>query len=350
MSRNTQSLGGIARANSLDDDRKIEIARMGAEARWSGPNENQVRIERAQVADELIFGNVMIPCAVLEDGTRVLSERGVAKSLGRARGGSHWRKKREQGAKLPIYLTADNLKPFITSDLSKALSEARWYRSPHGGRPVAGVPATCLPDICDVWIRADEAGALRKPQKKIAVAARGLVRAFAKLGIVALVDEATGYQEFRSKNELQSLLAAYIAEELLPWAQRFPLSYYKEMFRLWNWTWPPKSGIRGPRYAGKLTKKIIYDQLPDGVIDELESRNPPDENWHRKDKHHRFLTEDIGQPHLEKQVAVATYLMKVCDDKSEFMEKFERAFPGSFSKNRQISMMPKLVPHTEENT
>src|SRR5690606_27075157 len=114
------------------------------------------------------------------------------------------------------------------SDLSKALSEPRWYVSPHGGRPVAGLPATCLPDICDVWITADEAGILRKPQKRIAAAARGLVRAFAKTGIVALVDEATGYQEFRDKNELQAILAAYLAEELLPWAQRFPLSYYKE--------------------------------------------------------------------------------------------------------------------------
>lgn len=337
-----QSKGGAARAASLTPERKTEIARAAAEARWGPPDVNQGRIERAQLANDLMLGDVAIPCAVLEDGTRVLSERGISKALGRARSGSHWQKKREQGAKLPLYLTADNVKPYISSDLSKALSEPRWYHSPHGGRPVAGVPATCLPDICDVWIQAGDAGILRKPQLKIAIVARALQRSFAKTGIVALVDEATGYQEFRSKNELQSILAAYLSAELLPWAQRFPISYYEEMFRLWDWPWPPRSGIQGPRYAGKLTKQIVYDHLPPGVITELENRNPLDENWRRKDKHHQLLSEDIGQPHLEKQVAVVTNIMKICDDKDEFTEKFERAFPGTFSKGKQLSFLPRM--------
>jgi P63C domain len=156
-----------------------------------------------------------------------------------------------------------------------------------------------------------------------------------------LIDEATGYQEFRSRTELQALLAAYLAEELLPWSQRFPIAYYQEMFRLWGWQWPPSSGIQGPRYAGKLTKQIIYDRLPGGVLQELESRNPPDENWQRRDRHHQHLTPEIGQPHLEKQVAVATNLMKVCDDKDEFLEKFERAFPGTFTKAKQLNLFRK---------
>lgn len=336
-----QSVGGHARNQALTDSRKKEIAQQAAKARWES-DDAPTTAEHAQLADDLVLGSIVIPCAVLQDGTRVLSERGISKALGRTRSGSHWQKKREQGAELPLYLTADNVKPFISDELTKALSEPRWYRSPTGGRPVAGVPATCLPDICDVWLQADEARVLRKPQQKIAVAARALQRAFAKTGIVALVDEATGYQEFRSKNELQLLLAAYLSEELLPWAQRFPMSYYEEMFRLWNWPWPPQSGIQGPRYAGKLTKQIVYDQLPKAVVDELEVRNPPDENWQRKDKNHQWLSEDLGQPHLEKQVAVVTNLMKVCDDKDEFIEKFERAFPGTFAKGRQLSLLPRM--------
>lgn len=118
----------------MADDEKAEldrseIARRAAEARWSDPDVAPDKIEKAQLASDLALGNVLIPCAVLEDGTRVLSERSIAKALGRTRSGSHWQKIKEQGAKLPLYLTADNLKPFISSDLSKALSEPRWYVS-----------------------------------------------------------------------------------------------------------------------------------------------------------------------------------------------------------------------------
>lgn len=61
------------------------------------------------------------------------------------------------------------------------------------------------------------------------------MRVFARVGITALVDEATGYQYDREKNELQKILKAYIAEDLLPWQKRFPDIYYKELFRLNGW-------------------------------------------------------------------------------------------------------------------
>jgi hypothetical protein len=63
-----------------------------------------------------------IDCAVLDDGTRVLSERGVTKALGGKRGGAHWIRKRG-GAELPVFLSANNLRPFIDSDLEMALKE-----------------------------------------------------------------------------------------------------------------------------------------------------------------------------------------------------------------------------------
>ena len=110
--------------------------------------EHFAEIDRRCFADDLRLGEIVIPCAVLQDGTRVLSERGISKALGRTRSKSHWQKKREQGAELPLYLTAGNIKPFISNELIMAPSEPRRYRSPHGGRAVAGVPATVLPDIC----------------------------------------------------------------------------------------------------------------------------------------------------------------------------------------------------------
>jgi hypothetical protein len=120
------------------------------------------------------------------------------------------------------------------------------------------------------------------------------------------------------------------------------MSYYKEMFRLWEWQWPPQSGIQGPRYAGKLTKKLIYEQLPPGVLDEIERLNPPDENWQRKNKNSQFLTDDIGQPHLEKQIAIVTSLMTISDDREQFKRNVEKLYKGTFPDSRQGSLLDIL--------
>ncbi len=336
--------------NSQEADRST-IARNAAIARW-GSHIDATRLPSPVAAADLDIGGIKIPCAVIHDDdrpVRVLSERGVAGALGRTRSGSHWQKKRERGASLPVYLSAENVFPFISDRLINALSEPLWYRAPNGGRPVAGVPADCLIEICDAWVSAEAAGVLKPPQKKFASQARILMKGLGTIGIIGLIDEATGYQEFRSKNELQKILSAYISEALLPWSQRFPMTYYKEMFRLWGWQWPPQSGIQGPRYAGKLTKKLVYEQLPPGVLDEIERRNPPDENWQRKSKNSQFLTDDIGQPHLEKQIAIITSLLRVAESKEEFKRSVEKLYPGTFPETRQGSLM-RLLESAEEAT
>lgn len=334
------SRGGDARAEALTDEERSSIAKHAAEARWA-TNIDATALPPPVAAADLNIGGVIIPCAVIhvdDKPVRVLSERGIAGALGRTRSGSHWQKKREQGAKLPVYLSAENIFPFISNRLIEALSEPVWYRAPNGGRPVAGVPAECLIEICDAWVSAEAAGVLKSPQRKFAHQARILMKGLGELGIIGLIDEATGYQEVRARDELQKILAAYISESLLPWSKKFPMAYYEEMFRLWGWQWPPHSGIRGPRYAGKLTKIMVYEQLPPGVLEEIERLNPPDDNWQRRSRNSQLLTEEIGQPHLEKQIAVVTNLMKVCDDKEEFLQKFEKAFPGTFPKGNQLTL------------
>lgn len=332
------------KSGTRPDANRSEIARNAAVVRW-GSNIDANKLPSPIAAADLDIGGTKIACAVIQgiDGpVRVLSERGVAGALGRTRSGSHWQKKRNGGAKLPVYLSSENIFPFISNKLIEALSEPIWYRAPNGGRPVAGVPADCLIEICDAWVSAEAARVLKQPQKKFALQARVLMKGLGTLGIIGLIDEATGYQEIRSKNELQKILSAYISEALLPWSRRFPMSYYKEMFRLWGWQWPPQSGIQGPRYAGKLTKKLIYEQLPPGVIEEIERLNPPDENWQRRNRNSQLLTEDIGQPHLEKQIAIVTSLMTVSDTKGDFKRNIEKLYSGTFPEARQGNLLDIL--------
>jgi len=115
-------------------------------------------------------------------------------------------------------------------------------------------------------VKAFEAGKLRKAQVPTAIRAQALLKALQNVGIVALVDEAAGYQAVRSKDDLHLILEAYISKELLPWTERFPESFYKEMFRLRKWPFSSlqydKKGPQGPGYAGKLTNELICDQLP----------------------------------------------------------------------------------------
>lgn len=285
------------------------------------------KILKATHQGEIKLGDISIPCAVLEDGTRVLRERSVAKSLGKKGSGAHWQKKRlaEKGALLPEYISAKNLDQFIDDETRVSLLNPVIYKTKTGGT-AQGIPAQLLTEICNIWLEARGKGALYEAQEKTAKQAEILLRGFAKIGIVALVDEVTGYQYFRDKDELNKILEVYIAKELLPWAKRFPDEFYKELFRLRGWQYSPIT-IKKPQYVGKLTNYLVYEKLPPGVLDELRNKNPKNEKGNRKFRHHQFLTDDIGNSHLEKHLASVTTLMRVSSNWRKFEGLFKRAFP-----------------------
>jgi hypothetical protein len=74
---------------------------------------------------------------------------------------------------------------------------------------------TVLADICDGMLEARKNMELDTRQKIVADQCEILIRSFAKVGIIALIDEATGYQYEREKAELQAILKEYISEEVL---------------------------------------------------------------------------------------------------------------------------------------
>jgi len=222
------------------------------------------------------------------------------------------------------------LKPFISADLaSRASNPIIFYEN---GPKSHGIPATMLPEICDVWLQAREAGVLKGKALETARRAEVLMRGLAHVGIIALVDEATGYQEVRERQELQLILSKYITKELLPWTMRFPHEFYQEMFRLKGWEYTSESRRKRPKFAGYLTKKLIYDQLPEGVIEEIKKLNPKRTEGTETSKgtyvkhHHRFLTKEIGHPHLDKLIASVTTLMRISPNWRKFEEHFARAY------------------------
>jgi P63C domain len=346
---NPQSRGGKNRAARLTPEQRSEIARRAGNARWARFDVPPgTKLPKAVAAGILRLGAAELQCAVLDDeaNTRVLSQADFLQALGRTRTPTS---APEAIADLPVFLRAKNLEPFISNELVRSSTPIIFETEKGGGaggNRGLGYRAQLLPDVCWVYHNAQMAGKLLPSQEHVGAQCMVLLRALTNVAIDALVDEATGWQYQRERDDLQKLLAAYISSELMPWTERFPREFYREMFRLWNWPWPPakadKGAPQGPRYAGKLTNKLVYDQLPPGVADGLKDKTPPNENWQRRNRLHQWLSDDIGQPHLEKQVAVATNIMKVCDDKDEFMAKFERAFPNTFEKSKQLSLLRKL--------
>ncbi len=305
------SRGGKKRAQNLSSEERKEIAKRGAAARWSLP--------RATHEGELIIpGVVPLKVANLQDGRRVLLSRAFLEALGRP-----WKGTYKHTAR-PNFLEAKNLDRFVVGEILSFLEPVEYLSL--SGQKRTGYQAELLPLVCKVYTNARDAGALNPGQRTAAEFADVLLKGFEKIGIISLVDDATGYTKVRARDELQTILAAYISAELLPWAKRFPDSFYEELHRVRGWKYTPGSNARNA-YIGKLTKAIIYDPLPPGVIDELESKNPYDPTKkRRKHLHHQLLTTDIGHPHLEKQIVSVTTLLSVSDNWEEFATLFCKKF------------------------
>lgn len=287
-------------------------------------NDLQDNIFKATHAGTLNIGERDLLCAVLEDKTRVISKTAIFKAFGRTKRG---RKKDEiRVLNMPSFIDANNLQPFIDRDLQEVLVPLT-YINVHG-KITTGYKAEILPLLCDVYLLAREAGVLTKQQIPLAIASEIIVRSLSKVGIIALVDEATGYQAERDRNELHKILEAYISRELMPWTKRFPDEFYKELFRLRGWQYNPLS-IARPGYAGTLTNELVYEKLPPGVLDELKTKNPKTLGGNRRYRHHQFLTDDIGNLHLEKHLSSVITLMRISSNWAEFEHLFNKAFPGS---------------------
>ncbi|MBD66527.1 MAG: hypothetical protein CME62_15045 [Halobacteriovoraceae bacterium] len=266
---------------------------------------------------ELEIGDKKISCAVLSNGTRIITQTALFDAFNRPRKGE----KRIEG--LPSIIGAKNLIPFVSDELVE-MSKPVHYQT-NSGKMSSGYRAELIPEICDIYLKAFDKGALLESQNKIVAQANILVRALAKVGITALIDEATGYQYDREQNALQTILKAYIAEDYLKWQARFPRKYYQEIFRLYDWEYDPMS-MRRPVYLGKFTNEYVYQKLPDGILEELRKKNPKTSKGNRKMKHHQFLTNEIGIPHLEKHITKLITVMELSDNIDEFKSNFKKIF------------------------
>ena len=270
----------------------------------------------------LVIGDVEIPCYVLEDETRVLAQRGMVSGLGMARGGSS----HGGGDRLAHFVRQKTLNPFISEDIRAVTLQPLNFRTPTGSIAY-GYPAALLVDLCKVVLEARDAGALQKQQEHIAARADILIRALATVGIIALVDEATGYQDIRAQRALATILEQFIAKELQPWTKTFPFSFYQEIFRLKGWNGP--YGNKRSPLVGRYTNDLVYERIAPGILNELRTKNPRLLSGNRGAHHHRWFTPDIGHPKLKEHLAAVMALMRASPNWNRFMSNMNRALPKS---------------------
>jgi hypothetical protein len=253
----------------------------------------------------LSIGDVEFECHVLNDGRRVLTQREVVRVISGGRDSSN----------LTRYLERN---PLYSPDLLQGrVIQFTVPGAPAG--PAHGYEATLLIEICDLYLKARDQELLKPRQKPLAKMAEVVVRSCAKVGIEALVDEATGYQKVREKRALQVKLQAFIAEDMQEWVATFPEEFWLELARLEGIRYSPRNR---PLRWGKYVMRFVYDSIDPDLGKKLREINPDPRYKHN---HHQWLRE-YGRDKLHRQLGGVIVLMKECEDMNEFRGRFAKVY------------------------
>lgn len=316
-----QSMGGKARAQKLSKEERREIAREAALARWKKDGKP---VPRATHEGMLVIGDMEIPCAVLQDGRRVLSENGITNAILGSRSGASKRLKKahyERGAHLPLFIAPSSLKSFISDELLAGPLTPINYSTKT--RMQVGFEASILPTVCEIWLSARAAGKLQRQQLDKAQKAEILMRGLAHVGIIALIDEATGFQYERPRRDLEEYLKKFLSESVRRWVRTFPNDYFKHLCRLKNV--PLRPDMKLPQYFGHLTNDLVWRRIAPGVLKALKERRS--ERGRPSNKLHSWTSDDLGKPELLLHLGTVVGLMKMNTDYAVFYAQLNKVAP-----------------------
>jgi len=207
----SKAIGGKARAEALSAEERSAIAKKGAIARWATEkNPIERRKEEKPItalySGPLPIGDVELDVAVLDDkeNTRVINMTSVFRAFGRVP------RSNNRLINIPAFIDAQNLQAYIDQEVMSLIKPIDYL---DGNTVKTGYNALILPVICDIYLRARREGVLAPKQIKAQLAEKAeiLQSSFAKVGVIALIDEATGFQRDRKHDALRLLLSRYIA-------------------------------------------------------------------------------------------------------------------------------------------
>jgi hypothetical protein len=293
---------------------KASIQAKAAEARWrSATHRGTIKLLDTETA-----------CFVLDDGRRVLSNNGMVETLAMKGGGAG--QTALGNDRLLRFARGKIVSQYLPADVLDAIENPIKFRVGDEETRINGYEASLLVALCQAVLKARDEGKLQRQQEHIAHRCYLLILGFANLGLVALIDEATGYQSVRARDALAEILEAFIAKDLAAWVKTFPDDFYLQLARLCNVKLDAVTSQR-PQYFGHHTNNIVYERLAPGVREELQRTNPRQPNGNRKAKHHQWMTRDIGHPKLREHITKVVVLMQIAKDWQQFITNLDVVAP-----------------------
>jgi hypothetical protein len=256
----------------------------------------------------LPIGENELPVYVLDDGTRLVSRTGATTSLTGTPGGD-----------LESYIGVAALQPFLPPDMEDQLVEFTLRGVTH--KTVRGMTAETFLAICRAYVSALEAEALQTDrQRAIAAQAAMFLAACAGVGLIALIDEATGYQFARAEDALRIKLNLYLENEMRQWEKTFPDELWVEFGRLTNWRGPIH---QRPKYWGKLVNELVYDYLDHDVAEWLRANAPKPRHGQN---YHQWLTSQYGLKKLTEHLWMLIGMARACNRMWELRQRMAEQF------------------------
>jgi hypothetical protein len=251
-----------------------------------------------------------VSCYVLNDGRRVISRTSALSALAKS-------EERVTGGDLQRYLRP--VQDFLHVEIEDELVE--FLLDNVTNKKVAGITAEFFLQICRAFVKASRAGVLHADvHNDIARNASAFLAACANVGLIALIDEATGYQYIRPEDALRVKLQAYLEEEMRPWQKTFPDELWVEFGRLTNW----KGNVQNrPKYWGHLVNELIYHYLDPDVCEWLKANAPAPRNGK---KYHQWLSEQYGLKKLLEHIWMVVGVASACQNMMELKYRMAQRF------------------------
>ena len=326
------SKGGAARMKGMSKKDRQELARSGAIARWakgkakagisSAGQNSEYKPINLHVSDSettklpmarwpgILRLGTDIPCYVLDDGRRVVTRTAVTSILSDGKGGGNLEK----------YLIVEGLKDYLP-DLQEQMIEFHIPGTSSPNTTTRGISAENFVDICRAYVNAHESGGLKTDrQKEIAMKAAMFLAGCAKVGLIAMIDEATGYQYERADNALQIKLKLFLAEEMRKWEKTFPDQLWEQFGRLTNWTGSIQSR---PKYWGNLVMELVYEYLDADVAEWLRQNAPKPV---KGQNYHQWMTQQYGLKKLIEHIWKLIGIASTCSDMKELKYRMEQLY------------------------
>lgn len=337
MPGSSQSRGGVARAKNLSTEQRREIATRAAQARWAKVKDPD-SVGEAATDGSLRIGDVELDVYVLRDRRRVISMRAMGRALGM---------KSEGGNIFARTMARKGVRSTLSEKLLECIENPIYFK-PLKGDLAYGIEAETFIEICDAILNARSMRALAPSQHFLAIQAEIIIRSAAKVGITALIDEATGFTD-KTKDEYRKLFDEFIRKEFRQWEQEFPEKFFDMIYRLYGLKRQTPNSSKHPRFFGNFIRRYVYFPIANSngvILEKLDEKNPVVyDNGGRKYKLFQFLSDHVGMAAFRQHLWQVVGIGEASQDKAQFDRGFYRAFPEARPRkgdDRQLDLFSGL--------